>query len=85
MNFGWPDAIGLLGSVIFIGAFTYANVAQQLNKVLFNSLNLVGAVFLMISLWQKFNLAAFVLEAVWAAIALGGLIIALRRKTEPAQ
>jgi hypothetical protein len=81
----WSDAIGILGSIIFIGAFTYANAAKVLNKLLFNGLNLIGAVLLMISLWQKFNLAAFLLEVAWAAIALGGLIIALRNKGQPAQ
>jgi hypothetical protein len=82
MNFGLSDAVGILGSVIFIGAFTYANVAKTLNKLLFNALNLVGAGFLMTSLWQNFNLAAFGLEAVWAVIALGGLIMALRERAK---
>lgn len=74
------DIIGLCGSVIFIGAFGYANVSPSMDKVVFNILNLVGAVLLLISLSVHFNLAAVVLEAAWACIALGGLVGALRAR-----
>jgi hypothetical protein len=76
------DIIGLCGSAIFIGAFGYANVSPSIDKVLFNILNLVGAVLLLVSLSVNFNLAAAVLEGAWACIALAGLVTALnaRRK-----
>ena len=72
------DIIGLTGSALFIGAFAYANIAKQLNKVWFNLANLAGAILLLISLSVTFNLAAFVLEAAWGVIALVGLVLALR-------
>ena len=78
------DIIGLCGSVIFIGAFGYANVSPLMDKALFNALNLIGAVLLLISLSVHFNLAAVVLEVAWACIALVGLVTALntrRKKT----
>jgi hypothetical protein len=65
--------------VLFIGAFLYANMAQTLNKLLFNALNLIGAILLLISLSVNFNLAAVVLEVAWGIIALIGLIRALRK------
>lgn len=74
------DAIGICGSILFIGAFLYANRAAVLNKLLFNALNLLGAILLLISLSVHFNLAAVLLEGAWAAIALGGLVTALREK-----
>ena len=74
------DIIGLIGSAIFIAAFAYANMASQMNKLLFNALNLVGAVLLLSSLWVNFNLAAFVLEVCWGLIALAGLIAALVKR-----
>lgn len=74
------DAVGLLGSTLFVIAFIYANRADALDKRLFNALNLIGALLLLWSLWHRFNLAAFVLEVVWAGIALVGLIAALRAK-----
>jgi hypothetical protein len=78
------DIVGLCGSAIFIGAFAYANISPSMDKVVFNVLNLIGAVLLLISLSVHFNLAAVVLEAAWACIALAGLVTALnarRRRT----
>jgi len=80
MNGTLADAIGICGSILFIGAFLYANRAAVLNKLLFNALNLLGAILLLISLSVHFNLAAVLLEGAWAAIALGGLVAALREK-----
>jgi len=80
------DVIGLLGSALFITAFAYANVAKQLDKVVFNLANLAGAILLLVSLSVTFNLAAFVLEAAWGTIAAVGLALAIRakmRKPEP--
>ena len=74
------DIIGLVGSALFIAAFAYANLAKQLNKVWFNLANLLGAILLLISLSVNFNLAAFVLEAAWGAIAVAGLVMAIRAK-----
>ncbi len=76
------DVIGLIGGVLFIAAFAYANVAENFNKLWFNVANLLGAMLLMISLWVNFNLAAFVLEIAWAFIALVGLIAALRARSQ---
>lgn len=80
MNAIYADAIGLAGSALFIGAFAYANMARQLDKLWFNLANLAGALLLLVSLSVHFNLAAFVLELAWAAIALFGLISALRER-----
>lgn len=74
------DIIGLIGTALFIGGFLYANMAEELNKLLFNAINLTGAILLLISLSVKFNLAAFVLEAAWALIAFVGLVQALRKR-----
>jgi hypothetical protein len=76
------DIIGICGSVLFISAFLYANMAQMLNKRLFNAVNLIGAVLLLISLSVNFNLAAVVLEVAWGIIALVGLIRAMLRQPE---
>lgn len=73
------DAVGLVGSTLFVIAFLYANRAAVLDKRWYNALNLVGALLLLWSLWYKFNLAAFVLEVVWAGIAAVGLVAALRK------
>jgi hypothetical protein len=74
------DVIGLCGSVLFIGAFLYANISPAMNKILFNIFNLIGAILLLVSLSVHFNFAAVVLEAAWAMIAIFGLVTALRAR-----
>lgn len=81
MNGAFADAIGICGSILFIGAFIYANRAPVLNKLTFNGVNLAGAILLLISLSVHFNLAAFLLEAAWALIALIGVLRALSSKS----
>jgi hypothetical protein len=75
--------IGLIGSATFIIAFAYANIAKAMDKRLFNAMNLVGAILLLISLSVDFNLPSVVLESVWGIIALIGLIAALRGHRTP--
>ena len=71
------NVIGLAGGAVLVAAFAYSNLAKALNLVLFNLLNLLGAAMLIASLAVHFNLGAMVLEIVWAAVALLGLVRAL--------
>ncbi len=80
MNGVLADIIGLTGSALFVGGFAYANWAKAMNKLLFNVLNLGGAILLLISLWVHFNLAAFLMELAWGAIALAGIVSELRKR-----
>lgn len=74
------DIIGLIGSALFIAGFAYANIARSIDLLLFNLVNLAGALLLLISLSVHFNLAAVVLEVAWALIALVGAVKAVRRR-----
>ena len=67
------DIIGLIGSALMVIAYAYSNMAQSLNFLLFNGLNLAGSLMLGASLTVHYNLASMALEIVWAAIALFGL------------
>lgn len=67
------DIIGICGSILFVIGFGYANLAKTMDQLLFNALNLIGAILLLTSLWVHFNLAAFILEIAWGIIALLGL------------
>ena len=84
MTFDAANIVGLVGSLIFIAAFAYANAAQQFDKLWFNLANLIGAGLLLWSLSVHFNLAAFVLEVAWAVIAEIGLIGAVRQRRSKA-
>ena len=77
------DIVGLCGSVLFIIGFAYANIAKVIDQLLFNALNVAGAVLLLTSLSVHFNLAAVLLELAWGTIALAGVgrALWLRRNT----
>nr|WP_167072037.1 hypothetical protein [Sphingomonas vulcanisoli] len=72
------DAIGLIGSAVFIAGYLYSNIAKTIDFRLFNAINLLGALLLIVSLLVHFNLASMVLEIAWGLIAAFGLIKALR-------
>lgn len=73
MTLDVANIVGLIGSALFVVAFAYSNMARSMNFVLFNALNLIGAILLLYSLSVHFNLAAAVLEICWAIIAAFGL------------
>lgn len=80
MTFDLANVIGLIGSALMVVAYAYSNMAKTLNFVIFNAMNLIGALLLIWSLTVHFNLASMALEVVWAAIALLGLGNALKGK-----
>ncbi len=80
MNGMLPDIVGLLGSAICIAALAYANWAAKLDKLWYSAANLIGALLLLFSLSVHFNLAAFVMEVVWALVAIAGMIVELRAR-----
>jgi len=79
------DLIGFAGSFFIVYAFAYANSAKQMNKLLFNIVNFVGAALLAVSLTVNYNLPTLVLEFVWMAIALYGIVGALSSRSRPAE
>ena len=79
------NLIGFAGSFCIVAAFAYANSAKQMNKLLFNIVNFVGAALLAVSLTVNYNLPTLVLEFVWMAIALYGIVGALSSRSRPAE
>ncbi|MEC3949669.1 CBU_0592 family membrane protein [Sphingobium sp. HWE2-09] len=79
-DWDWANIVGLMGSALMVVAYAYSNMAKTLNFVIFNAMNLIGALLLIWSLTVHFNLASMALEVVWAAIALLGLGNALKGK-----
>ncbi|MBU2222776.1 MAG: hypothetical protein KKB45_14850 [Gammaproteobacteria bacterium] len=68
------DIVGMAGTSLVVGAF----FLLQLNKLspkglIYNLMNLSGALFLLFSLCINFNLASFVIEIFWIAASLIGL------------
>ena len=74
------NVIGILGSILIVGAYAYNVYAKSVDACVYNGTNLLGAVLLTISLLVHFNLASLLLEIVWIAIAIGGLWKAYRQR-----
>jgi hypothetical protein len=76
------DAAGLVGVGLILIAYAGAQL-RRLDPLKAPALlmNLAGASLILVSLTDRFNLAAFVMEAAWALVALYGLArLALDRR-----
>ncbi len=75
------DAIGLAGVVAIIIAYflLQANLVRY-DEYSYLFLNGVGAALILVSLVYAFNLAAFVMEAIWVAISIYGAVKRWRRE-----
>ena len=68
------DVIGMSGTALVVGAFFMLQLGKaQANGLIYNLMNLFGAILLLVSLCYNFNLASFVIELFWIAASLIGL------------
>ncbi len=72
--------IGFIGTACIIGAYAYLTYVNEPNPYILHGTNLAGAALLTISLLVHTNWPSLVLEGFWAAIAIFGLIKALRMR-----
>jgi len=79
------DAIGMLGTLLVVLAYCLLQLELTDPKTLgYNVTNLLGAIFLLISLCFNFNLASFVIEVFWIGASLLGLWKYWRRPSSTA-
>jgi hypothetical protein len=80
MNFDPLAAIGMIGVLILVGAY-FANQHGVLpsDDRRFPALNLAGSLLIMGSLWTAWNWPSAVIEVVWSAISLYGILRARPR------
>lgn len=77
MSWDFANIIGFVGMAVLVAAFAYSNMRPSMNLILYNLLNLAGAIALIVSLAVHFNIASMALEILWAAVAFFGLTKAL--------
>lgn len=70
--------IGFAGTFCIIAAYAYLTFVDGPNPFVLHGTNLTGAALLTVSLLVHTNLASLVLEGFWAAIAIYGLVKAVR-------
>jgi hypothetical protein len=80
------NAVGMLGTVLVVLAFFLLQLERADPRGLaYNLINLLGAIFLLISLCFNFNLASFVIELFWITASLIGMWRYWRRRVAAGQ
>lgn len=81
MNLEWYDWIGMLGTLMVLGAFFLLQAGRVHGTGLaYQLLNLFGAAGVLVSLWGNFNISVFLLESAWVAVSLYGMARAFRAR-----
>ncbi len=75
------EIIGWIGAVEVIIAYALnSNGKLKSDSVIFQMLNLTGAVFLIANTWYNAAYPSMVINIIWTAIAIGALV-RIRRKS----
>lgn len=82
MTYGWHDLLGNLGVLLILLGYLLLQLGRvRPDGLRFSLANGIGALLILISLTQEFNLSAFLIEAAWLLISAGGVLrYALRRR-----
>ncbi|MDD2830038.1 MAG: hypothetical protein PHW18_10730 [Sulfuricurvum sp.] len=79
MNPIFGDIIGIIGVFIIVVAYILMQVDRMNPKGFsFSLLNTLGAIMILISLFYSWNLASFIMEAIWFTLSLYGTLKAYR-------
>ena len=70
--------VGFVGMACIIAAYAYLTWKKDLDPFILHGTNLTGAALLTVSLLVHTNWPSLVLEGFWAAIAIWGLVKAMR-------
>ena len=83
MDLQWNDWVGLLGTVMILGAFVLLQARKLSGTGLtYQLLNLFGAAGILVSLLGKFNLPVFLLESAWVAVSAYGIVRSFKARSE---
>jgi hypothetical protein len=87
MAYGWYDFAGNIGVALMVLGYLLLQAEKLHSRDLSYSLmNGVGALLVVVSLFYRFNLSAFLVESFWFLISIFGLIKYMTRPrtgTEP--
>ena len=79
MDLHWWDWVGLAGTAsVLLGFFLLQAGKLHGQRIVFQLLNLFGAIGLLVSLYGKFNVSVFLMESAWALISAYGIVRRVR-------
>jgi hypothetical protein len=85
LDLQWWDWVGLGGTASVLLAFFMLQAGKlHGQRIVFQLMNLVGALGILVSLYGKFNLPVFLLEATWALISGYGIWRGMRANPDTA-
>lgn len=74
MSYSFYDAVGNLGVALVIGSYFMIQIGRlSATGLAYTVLNILGAAFILYSLYFEFNMSAFLVELFWLLISLLGL------------
>ena len=83
MNFAWYDVLGTLGVGVIVVTYLLLQLGRiKSNQLVYSLLNLLGAAFILISLYYEFNLPSVIVEAFWLVISIFGILKYLVKRPE---
>ena len=84
MDYALHNVIGNIGVVLIVGSYLMVQIGRMSAVQLpYISLNGLGALLILYSLWFDFNLSAFLIEVIWLLISLLGMArILLQRRRQ---
>ncbi|WP_231871057.1 hypothetical protein [Halioglobus sp. HI00S01] len=86
MEFDLTDLLGMTGTALVVIAYLLLQLERiAATSLTYNTLNLISAILLLISLCVNFNLASFVIELFWIAASLIGLYKYVQRRQQTNQ
>lgn len=80
MNYDWTDLLGNIGVLLILVTYLLLQLERIDSRSLGYSVsNAMGALLILVSLYFKFNLSAFIVEFFWLLISIIGVIRGFRR------
>ncbi|MES2858202.1 MAG: hypothetical protein V4704_03375 [Pseudomonadota bacterium] len=81
LELAWYDWVGLLGTAMILLGFALLQAGRVSGTgIVYQLLNLFGALGILVSLLGTFNLSVFVLEVAWVAVSGYGIMRSFRAK-----
>jgi len=81
MQYSFYDILGNIGVTFIILSYLFLQLGKIDNvSFKFSFYNATGALLIIISLIQQFNLSAFIIEAFWLLISIWGMVRFFKNK-----
>ncbi len=83
MSMNWYDWAGLLGvAIILLAYFLLQSSRLRGDALVYQLMNAIGALLVLVSLLYAFNLSAFLMELAWFIVSIYGIVRGRKKKAQ---